>query len=205
MARKKKFDFTGVESYVRASEGEHIAVVKSIEEKESQNGSDMLVFKFEVTRGSSTGATVYENFPLVEKALWKLKSFLEVVGMKADGKMILDLDKLAGKTCIIAVKHEEYNGNTRAKIDGFKKFEAEPEDDDIEDDEEEEEEPKKKPKKEEPKKKPKKAPEPEPEDEDEDEDEEETPPPKKKPKKEEKKKPKKPEPDDDDDDDWDEE
>jgi hypothetical protein len=176
MARKLKVNMTGVESYVKCAEGEHIAVLKEIEEKESQNGSDMLAAVFEVIKGSSTGARVFDNFVLTEKALWKLKGYLEAVGMKADGKIVIDLDKLVGKTCIINVLHEEYNGQTRAKIDGFKSLtqKSESDDDEDDDDDEEEEDKKKKDKKKDKRKadnkKKKKKPEPEDEDDDEDDD-----------------------------------
>ena len=145
MARKLKMDFTGVESFVKCAEGEHIAVLREVEEKSSSNGNDMLAVTFEVTKGTSTGAKLYDNFVLTEKALWKLKGYLEVVGVKADGKIVVDLDKLVGKACIISVSHEEYNGNTKARIDGYKKLEAKAaapveDDDDYEEEDFEEEE-----------------------------------------------------------------
>ena len=193
-------DFTDVESFIQCAEGEHIAKLKEVEEKVSSTGNDMLSVKFEVTKGSSTGATVYDNFVLTEKALWKLKSYLEVVGMKADGKIQIDLDKLIGKACIIQVKYEEYDGKNRAKIDGYKKFAASPEAED-DDDEDYEEEPAPTPAK---KKKKKPVPAPVEEDE-EDEEEEETPAPAPKKKKKPAKKPTPPPvEEDDDDEEWDE-
>jgi hypothetical protein len=119
---KVKVDFTGVEAYVKCAEGEHVAVLKSIEEKESQGGNDMLAATFEVVAGPSSGARVFDNFPLTEKALWKLKMYLEAIGMKADGKVAIDTDKMVGKKLIISVSHEEYQGQTRARIQGYKKM-----------------------------------------------------------------------------------
>ena len=203
MARVKKLDFTGVESYTKASEGIHTAKVAEILEKTSQGGDDMLQFKFEITKGEDKGSAVFESFVLTDKALWKLKAFLQAIGMKADGKLKIDLDKLIGKVCDIEVFWEEYNGQTRAKISDYYKAgkggKVEDEDlddedeDDTDDEEEEEEAPKKKaPAKKTPAKKTpaKKKPEPEDDDEDEDEDEddededeEEEPAPKRKSKK----------------------
>ena len=199
MSRKLKMDFTDVESFIQCAEGEHIAKLKEVEEKVSSTGNDMLSVKFEVTKGSSTGATVYDNFVLTEKALWKLKSYLEVVGMKAEGKIQIDLDKLIGRACIIQVKYEEYDGKNRAKIDGYKKFAASTEaEDDDEDYEEDEPTPT-------PAKKKKKKPAPAlVEEEFEDEDDEETPAPKKKKKKPAKKPTPPPVEEDDDDEEWDE-
>lgn len=230
MARRIKVDMTGVESFNKASEGQHVVRIISIDEKESQGGNDMLQACFEVAKGADKGSRVYENYPLTDTALWKLKGLLQAIGMKAEGKISLDLDKLIGKMLIIEVIHEEYNGQTRARVSECRKLNADNEDEDDEydedvedtDEDEEEETPKKKPSKKAPaKKKPtsKKKPEPEVEEEDEDEDfddededEEEEERPKKKPAKKApakkapaKKAKKKPEPEEDEDEeDWDE-
>ena len=173
-----KVDFTGVESFSNCDEGEHIARLVSIEEKTASTGMEMLTGVFEVIRGSSKGAKVFENFPLSQKGLWKLKSFLEVIGIKAEAKIALDLDKLVGKTCIIAVVHQEYNGVVRSRISEYKKLEGKSKpaaDNDYDDEgavEDEYEEPVPAPKKS--KKAAKKAPpKPEPDDDDDDDDWEE--------------------------------
>lgn len=217
MGKKVKLDFTGVESFQKASEGQHVAKIVSAEEVVASTGSDMLKIAFEVTTGTDKGCRVYENYVLAENSLWKLKGLLNALGVKADGKVVIDLDKLIGKTCIIEVVHEEYNGVMRAKIADYKNL-ATAEDND-EDDEEENETPKKEDKKPSKKSAPKKVEDDEDddfEDEDEEEDEEEEKPAKKS-KKPEKKPAKKPakkveeddddddEFEDDDDDDWDEE
>lgn len=213
MARRVKLDMTGVESYTRCPEGEWLAKLSSIEEGTVQgSGDDCLKARFEVIKGSAKGCNVFETFSLTEKALWKLKSFLEAIGMKANGKLSLDLDKLEGKVCIIDVIHDEYNGQKRAKIASYIKPEddEEDEDEDEAEDDEEEEAPRK-PAKKAPAKSTKKRPAEEDEDDDDDEDdeeEEEDPKPKKTSKKAPpaKKAPaktkKKVEEDEDDDDDW---
>lgn len=233
MARKKKLDFSNVESFAKAAEGRHRVKIVEINEQTSQGGDDMLVFVFEVIKGESKGARVYENCVLTDKALWKLQQILQAIGIKCDGKVALDLDKLIGKVCEIDVFHEEYEGRTRARIGEFFKAtsakssddEDVDDEDDIDDDDEEEEEPAPKKSKKQPAKgKSKKKPEPDPEEEededdedfddeeDEEEEEEEVKPAKGKSKKSTKKpaskktaKKKQPEPeeDEDDDDDWD--
>lgn len=217
--RKLKLDMSGVESYTRCSEGEHLAKVKKVDMGTVQgSGDDCVKAVFEVIKGSDKGNQVFETFSLSEKALWKLKSFLQAIGIKADGKLTLDLDKLEGKICIIDVVHEEYNSQKRAKISSYIKPSSEDEDEDDEDeeydeDEDDEEEEAPKPKKSAPaknKKTAKKQPEPEEDDEEDDEDEEEEPPKKSSKKSSKKTAPKKPvkqpepEDDEDDDDDWDE-
>lgn len=178
MSRKVRVDLTGVESYTRCPEGEWLARLKKIDVGEVQgSGDDALKAQFEVIKGEAKGNTVFETFSLSEKALWKLKSFLDAAGMKSDGKLNLDLDKMEGKICIIEVIHDEYNGVKRAKINSYIKPTSEGDDDDEEDtdeeeldeEEEEEEKPVKKSKKA-PVKSSKKKPEPEEEDEDDDDD-----------------------------------
>ena len=134
-----KLDFSGVESYLKCAEGEHVAALKEAELKTSEAGNEMISCVFEVVAGASSGARVFDNFVLTDKALWRLKTYLECLGIKADGKLKLDLDKLIGKKCIIEVAHEEYKGQTRARISDFKKLvadtkKAEPDDIDDEDD-----------------------------------------------------------------------
>ena len=147
MGKKMKLDFSNVEAYVKCAEGRHLVKLTAIEEAESQAGNDMLSATFQVVKGQSTGAKLYDNFVLTEKALWKLQSFLLAIGMKADGKVVLDLDKLIGKTCFVDVEHEEYDGKTRARIQDFIKAVSDDDDEDIEEDEEDEEPaPKKSPK-----------------------------------------------------------
>lgn len=230
MNRKVKVNMEGVESFTRCPEGEWLARLKKVDMGEVQgSGDDCLKAQFEVIKGSAKGSIIFETFSLTEKALWKLKSFLDAAGMKSNGKLVLDLDKMEGKVCIIDVIHDEYNGQKRAKISSYIKP-GEDEDDedeviddeDIEDEDDEEEETPKKPAKKStakaaPAKKPKQRPEPEEDDEDEDEDDDEEddePPVKSKtgkkaaPAKSSKKssaKPKKPsEDEDDEDDDWEE-
>ena len=220
MSRKMKLDFTGVESFQRAAEGEHLCKIAQVDEKTSQSGNDMIVVAFEVIKGESKSARVYENYPLIDTALWKLKGLLQAIGMKADGKVQLDLDKLVGKTCIVGVKHEEYEGKTRARVDYINRVSSvdtdDDDDEDVDDTEDEDEQEEEKPAKTKAtEKKAAKKPEPKADDDDDDDwdDEEEEeekpkkkaskPEPKEEPKKAAKKDAKKSKSDDDDDDDWD--
>lgn len=208
--RKLKVDFTGVKTFVKCPEGQHVVKIEDIKEDVSQAGNDVIKATFKVVKGNSKGAVIYENFVLGETSLWKLKALLEALGMKADGKTVLNLDILEGKTLIVTVVHEEYDNKERAKISEFKNLKAtakgveedEADEDDVEDDEEDEveEKPKKSKKNAKPTKKSTKKTVVEDDDEDEDEDddfddeeeEEEEKPKKSKKKKTEKKSSKKP-------------
>lgn len=144
MSRKVKIDFSGVQAYKRCEEGIHTAKLVQIDEGTTQSGDDMLKATFEVTKGESQGARVFDNFVLTEKALWKLKLFLTEIGQKSEGKVAIDLDKLVGKIVNIDVTHEEYNGQLRARINSYSSATTAPVDDgfddEFDDDDEEEEE-----------------------------------------------------------------
>lgn len=176
MSRKLKVDMTGVETYSRAPEGTFKARLKSIEETTTQGGDDALKAIFEILSGEGKGCSVVETFVLTEKGLWKLKMYLDVVGVKSSGRIVLDLDKLVGKVCVIEVEHRDVNGTTRANITNYLKASAlsddsDEDEEDEEDEDEEEEEVEEKPTKKKPAAKKKPQPEPD-EDENEDEDDE---------------------------------
>ena len=151
-SRKKRLDFTGVETFNKPAEGAHKCKITKVEETSSQGGNDMFKVTFEVVSGPSKGCRVIENYPLIDTALWKLKSLLQAIGMKADGRVQVDLDKMEGKILEIEVYYEEYNGQDRAKISETRKYidssdDTEDEEDDIEEDEEEDAEEEEAPKK----------------------------------------------------------
>lgn len=180
-SRKHKIDFTGVESFNKPAEGVHKAKITKVEETTSQGGNEMFRITFKVVSGPSKDCVVVENYPITDTALWKLKSLLQAIGMKAEGRVQIDLDKMEGKTLEIEVYYEEYNGQDRAKISETRKLAAvsssdEDDDEELDVDDDEDEEPEEKPKKSTKKTKAKKTgksakkkPEPEPE-EDEDDD-----------------------------------
>jgi len=205
MATQHKVDFTGVEYSALCAEGEHIVTIKSFKEQTAKSsGNQMFVGKFTIKSGRDRGITIMENFPITEKALWKLKALFDAIGIPTEGVTNFTEKRLVGKTLIVEVFHDEYQKQLRPKISAFKKLTAQdiepPEDEDDEDDDEPPKAAAKKNAKkreaqrynedddgdEEPepmpsqraKKKP--APPPVEDDDDEDWEEEETPPPKKK-------------------------
>lgn len=169
-------DMTGVETFSKVSEGIHTAKVKEINTTTTQAGDDALQVIFEVIKGEDKGGRVFETFTLIDKALWKFKAFLKAIGVKHEGKIKIDLDKLIGKTCDIEVFWNEYNGQTYTKISDYFPIgkTAYDEEEDEEEEQEEEQEEVKPVKRGRPakNKKPIKKEEPEDEDDDFDDDEE---------------------------------
>ena len=133
MARKVKIDFTNVEAFQRASEGIHHVKIDDIQEKNTQGGDPMLQVAFEILSGDDKGVKVFDNLVLTDKALWKFKSLLQIIGMKCDGQVAVDLDNMIGKSLNINVTHEEYNNQIRARVSEYLKPDATKSDDDDED------------------------------------------------------------------------
>lgn len=119
-----KLDFTGVEAFNLPEVGVHIAKIVSAEETTTQGGGDAIKVNFEVTSKQCKGARIANTFSLTEKALWKLKTLLIALGMKCEGRITLDLDKLAGRICMITVVEDEYDGKMRKAISNFDRYRA---------------------------------------------------------------------------------
>lgn len=114
-------DFSGVESGGRSvPDGDYLLEVISIEEKESGEGNPYLAWKWKVVEGPYKGATVYDNTSLKSTALWRLKTLLECLGVDVtNGKMALNFKEYRGKTCLVKIANEVYQGKDKPRIAEF--------------------------------------------------------------------------------------
>lgn len=99
-------------------EGKHRIRVKSAEKAQSKNGNDMLVIQFEVSGYNSLifhHITFMQNRPEITNRM--LTQFFD--GFKDIKEGDLNMQNWIGKVGAASVKHEEYNGNTNAKISWF--------------------------------------------------------------------------------------
>lgn len=146
MARKKtskkatnsvEVDFTGVEAGGAHPEGDFLATVEGIEQKEgSTSGEPYLNWKFKTEKG-----TAFYSTSLQPQSLFNLRNLLENLGLEVpDGPMELDFDEIIGTEVVISVKHEKYEGKNRARVVDFAPAEEAEEEADEEEDEEEDEE-----------------------------------------------------------------
>lgn len=173
-------DFTGVETFDFIPGGTYRAKTGKAELGVNNQGNKQVKIPFEVLSGEHKGAVVTEFFPLIDQALWKLKSAMKAMGLAAEGKVSFTPDKLSGRVLDILVIEDEYNGDVRNKISKFMKATAKADDADVDDtdedddddfDEEEEDTPPAKAKN---TGKGKKAKEPEPDDDDDDDDDDDS-------------------------------
>jgi hypothetical protein len=106
------------QSFQPIPEGAHRIRIKSAEKAMSKNGNDMLTLQFEVS-GSSQLLYHYIVFlddrPEITNRM--LTQFFDSFAGIPEGDF--DMRKWIGKVGACRVKHEEYNGNMRARITSF--------------------------------------------------------------------------------------
>lgn len=204
-ATSRNLDFTNVREVsginpVRMEEGDYLATVKAVNEKESKKTGNAM-WEFVIGLNDRQTATYGYYCVLDAEQLWKIRNLLIAAGITVPKKRLkVDPNKVVGKTIAVTLEDDEYEGKEKSTIAAIfpaaelAPVKVEPEDDEDEDEdvevEEEEEAPVEKPKR---KRKPKPDPEPEPEDDEEEEEEVEKPKRKRKPKAK-----KEPEPEEDD-------
>ena len=99
-------------------EGKHRIRIKNAEKAVSKSGNDMLVLQFEVSRYKGL---IYHYIVFMqdkpEITNRNLTQFFD--SFKDIGEGEFDTAKWIGKCGACTVKHEDYNGNTKAKIGYF--------------------------------------------------------------------------------------
>lgn len=102
----------------KVPEGKHRIRIKSAEKAVSKSGNDMLVLQFEV---SGYEATLYNYITFMpdkpEITNRMLTQFFDSFKDIKEGDF--NMQNWIGKVGACTVKHEEYNGNTNAKIGYF--------------------------------------------------------------------------------------
>ena len=103
-------------------EGVHRIRIKNAEKAVSKQGKKMLTLQFEV---SGFNSTIYHYIVFLEDrpeiTNRNLTAFFDSFKDIPDGEF--DTSKWVGKVGAAYIKHEEYNGNTNAKISNFVKAE----------------------------------------------------------------------------------
>ena len=157
--RKIKIDFTGVDKEIRSGgraarvpEGDYLAKpVKAELRKSEKSGSRYISWRFQIVEPKKyKGKTLYDRTSLKPDALWNLRNLIfSAVGKNIAGSVLnFDPEVIYGKTLMVTVEDDEYEGKVRSQIVDYqpkKKYKAgdeeeEDEDYDEEEDTEEEEE-----------------------------------------------------------------
>lgn len=170
----RALDFTNVREVsginpVRMEEGDYLATVKGVNEKESKKTGN-LMWEFIIGLNDRQTATYGYYCVLDAEQLWKVRNLLIAAGISVPKKKLkVDPNKVVGKTIAVTLEDDEYEGKEKSTIAAiFSANELQPVKVEAEDDEDVSEE-EEAPEEEKPKKKSRKKKEPEPEEEEDDE------------------------------------
>ncbi len=102
--------------------GEYNFLVVSVEKTYAKSsGNPMLKVRLDL---QGADGSVFDNLVISEKAMFKLVTFFESIGLKKKGEELsLSIgdaaDKAVGLEGFCKIKHETYNGEKRAKVDKY--------------------------------------------------------------------------------------
>lgn len=86
----------------------------------ADSGQPYLSVEMEAIEDELKGSKVWGILSLAPAALWKLRGFLENIGMETqDSVMNIDLDEIVGQVVVGHIAHEEYKGKTRNRVVGY--------------------------------------------------------------------------------------
>lgn len=124
MARKNKksksgtVNFSGVETFTKMEEGEHILTITDESTEEQGDAGPYL----KIVATNEDDAKVWHNVSFSEKSLWNAKAFLEACGVDApeEDTAIADiLEELTEKTFGAQIEHETFDGKKKPRIVDF--------------------------------------------------------------------------------------
>lgn len=114
-------DFSSVPSREPLEEGKYILTIAEAEEKISSTGNPMISITYDVN-STFDGVEVpgqrklWDNYSLVEKALFKIKELLEALGYDTSELVTMDVTDMVGGQVVAQVIQETYNGEIRNRI-----------------------------------------------------------------------------------------
>jgi hypothetical protein len=146
-------NFEGVEGKRSTlPDDDYLCEVESVEIKDGNGDYQYLAVTSTVQSGKFKGSKIWDNLSLSPNALWRLRAFLEVLGMEVpDEEMDVDTDEMVGCTFVAVTSQEKYKNDAGDKkvavrvsdfysADDFEEKDSE----DAEEEDEEEEKPKSK-------------------------------------------------------------
>lgn len=114
-------DFSSVPSREPLEEGKYILTVAEAAEKQSSTGNPMISITYDVN-STIDGIEVegqrklWDNYSLIDKALFKIKELLDALGYDTSELVALEPTDLVGSQVVAQVIQETYNGEIRNRI-----------------------------------------------------------------------------------------
>lgn len=103
-------DFSNVPSREPLEEGVYTLTIAGVEEKVSSTGNPMLAVEYDVV-GVDGNRKLWDNYVLIDKALWKIQELFKALGIPTDSIVEMDPVELVGMQVQAKVIQEEYNGD----------------------------------------------------------------------------------------------
>ena len=100
-------------------EGRYPARIDKVEERTSSAGNEYWNVEFTIIDGEYEGRKLWGVFMLSPQALWKLRALAQACGLDLSGERELDSEELVGQEVGIVVTTEEYDGQTRNRVNQF--------------------------------------------------------------------------------------
>lgn len=108
-------DFSSVPSREPLEEGVYRLQISAAEEKTSSTGNPMLTLTYDVLEVEG-GRKLWDNYVLIDKALWKLKELFDALGIDTSEIVEMDVTELIGMEVTAKVVQETYNGDVVNRI-----------------------------------------------------------------------------------------
>ena len=114
-------DFSSVPSREPLEPGIYGLTIEKLEETTSSTGNPMWKVTYSVDEDAQGNAVegqrkLWDNFVLVDKALWKLKELFDALGIDTSDVVEMDPQELVGLSIQARVVHDEYNGETVNRV-----------------------------------------------------------------------------------------
>lgn len=143
--RTVEVDFTDASTgggRLRVPAGDYPFVVKEVKQDTSKANNSMLVVTFTGLEGRVKGKNLKDYFVLTKESLWKLRGFMEALGIDTpSSKTRVNIDEFPKKKVGITLEDDEFDGRISSKPSDYIPYEdlgSEPDDDEDEDEDEDE-------------------------------------------------------------------
>jgi hypothetical protein len=100
--------------------GTHTVEITGVEEKTSSNGNPQLEVELRAVGGEADGAQLRDWLTLTAAASGRVRQFLEAVRYEIPtGEFEVPTSQLVGRQCVIVVREELYQGETKNKVRAY--------------------------------------------------------------------------------------
>lgn len=108
-------DFSSVPSREALEPGIYDLTIEKLEEKISSTGNPMWAVTYSVDNVEGD-RKLWDNFVLIDKALWKLKELFDALGIDTSEVVEMDPQELVGQSVQARVIQEEYQDATVNRV-----------------------------------------------------------------------------------------